>query len=150
MDEKLAARVQKAAARADDSLGREKFIDRLKRAINGVLRSVPEAAAAEAEEVAVVGAMTLLGPRAHTAGPPPTLRQQEFLHKYGMDRLDEFATAYGCGFRRTCPIKSKCPWERCWDHAVNELTRRVVRPAVNEVHDWLTRRKLPGYPTHRT
>lgn len=152
MDEKLAAMVQKAAAQADGRLDRETFIDRVKRAIDAVRQSVPESAKASADEVAVVGAMTLLGPPTHTAGPPPAPQRQELLElldKYGMDRLDEIATAYGCGFGRTCSTGPGRDWQHRWDNAVNELTRRAVRPAVNNVHDWLTGRRLPGYPENR-
>jgi hypothetical protein len=156
MDENLAAKVQRAIARRNPSAGPVNFMDRVQHAINAVSQEVPEVAACAAEDIAVVSAMTLLGPAAHEAGPPPKAQQQhllELLHQYAvespLDRLDEMTTAYGCGFGRTCTTGRGISWEHRWANALNALTRRAIRPAVDRVHRWLAQQRLPGYPEKR-
>src|SRR5262245_15357225 len=92
-----------------------------------------------ADEVAVVVAMALLGP----AGPPPPELRAGLLELWrsheeppATERLEEFAIAFGCGFGRVCLPGRAETWHHRWPNAVWALRRAAV-PAVRRVDEWL-------------
>jgi hypothetical protein len=90
----------------------------------------------------LVVAICLLGP--DTAGPPPattrdhlldTTRRLEPCERKRLDRVMEFAIAYGCGWRRQVRPDGG-GWEQRWPNAVRALSR-ALEPAVTQARLWL-------------
>jgi hypothetical protein len=102
------------------------------------------------DEFRLVVAICLLGP--DTVGPPPAAirdhlseitRRFEPSETKRLDRVMEFAIAFGCGWQRQIRPDGGA-WEQRWADAVRGLSR-ALEPAVTQARLWLTQH-VAHYP----
>ncbi len=140
-------------------IGNSQHFDRL---VDSVRTPLPHVAK---DDLRTVTAMCLLGPgsvtgRADTltlqlhgaTSHPPAAMREELLgilrrlvpdQQERLERVMEFAIAYGCGKWRGAR-EGNGGWEQQWEGAVRGLIR-ALEPAVNESSRWLARHVV-GFP----
>ncbi|MCS6862431.1 MAG: hypothetical protein NZT92_19175 [Abditibacteriales bacterium] len=105
------------------------------------------------DDLRAVTAMCVLGPE--FAGIPPSDMREELLNilqrsvpdaQKRLERVMEFAIAYGCGKWRTVQ-EGNGGWEHQWGEAVRGLVR-ALEPAVNQSNRWLASHVV-GFPQDR-
>jgi len=107
-----------------------------------VSRARPGLARVAADDLRVVVVMCWLGPQ--SAGIPPIAMRNNLLgilrrvvsdERERLERVMEFAIAYGCGkWRQVQPGYGS--WEQRWQGAVRGLVR-ALEPAVEQANRWL-------------
>ena len=118
-----------------------------------VNRARPELARVAADDLRVVVVMCWLGPQ--SAGIPPIAMRNNLLgilrrvvsdERERLERVMEFAIAYGCGkWRQVQPGYGS--WEQRWQGAVRGLVR-ALEPAVEQANRWLAEH-VAGFPRDR-
>jgi hypothetical protein len=118
-----------------------------------VNRTRSELAGVAEDDLRVVVAMCWLGPQ--SAGIPPVAMCHDLLgilrrwipdERVRLERIMEFAIAYGCGKWRE--IQAGCGgWEHRWQGAMRGLVR-ALEPAVAQANRWLAEHVV-GFPQYR-